>query len=234
MNTSSRSPISRRERPAKPALTRASIVASAIEIMRAEGLDKVTMRRLAQNLDTGPASLYVYVRNAAELHGAMLDELLAAADLRVDTESSDWQRQLVVLLSSYIRVLFAYPSLARSVLSLRPSGSHYMRLVDTLLALLRAGGVSERRAAWGVDLLLQFAVATAVEHSTRAESAATPDQDDALAAALRNASAEDYPNIVAVGSELLSGTGPERLDWGIHALIRGIAGTPAPGDTAAE
>ena len=39
MNTSFRPPISRRERPAKPALTRAGIVATAIEILRAEGLD---------------------------------------------------------------------------------------------------------------------------------------------------------------------------------------------------
>ena len=108
MNTSPRTPISRRERPAKPALTREGIVASAIKILRAEGLDKVTMRRLAQELDTGPASLYVYVRNVAELHGAILDELLAAAELRVDVgeELSDWRQQLITLLTSYILVLF--------------------------------------------------------------------------------------------------------------------------------
>ena len=66
---------SRRERPAKPALTREGIVAAAVGIMQAEGLDRVTMRRLAQELDTGPASLYVYLRNTAELHAAMLEEL---------------------------------------------------------------------------------------------------------------------------------------------------------------
>ena len=69
-------PRSRRERPAKPALTREGIVAAAVAVLRAEGLRKVTMRRLAEELDTGPASLYVYVRNAAELHAAILDELL--------------------------------------------------------------------------------------------------------------------------------------------------------------
>ncbi|MCC2277675.1 TetR/AcrR family transcriptional regulator, partial [Streptomyces sp. ET3-23] len=37
-------PRSRRERPAKPALTRDGIVTAAVEIMRAEGLRKVTMR----------------------------------------------------------------------------------------------------------------------------------------------------------------------------------------------
>jgi AcrR family transcriptional regulator len=55
-------PISRRERPAKPALTREGIVATALEVMRAEGLDRVTMRRLATELDTGAASLYVCSR----------------------------------------------------------------------------------------------------------------------------------------------------------------------------
>ena len=73
--------VSRRERPAKPALTRAGIVAAAVAVMQAEGLDRVTMRRLAQELDTGAASLYVYVRNTAELHAAMLEELLGQVDL---------------------------------------------------------------------------------------------------------------------------------------------------------
>ena len=114
-------PISRRERPAKPALTRESIVASAIRILHAGGLEKVTMRRLAQELDTGAASLYVYVRNVAELHGAMLDELLAEADLRIETPS-DWRQQLITLISSYC----AYCSRIRASRGLRsrlrPSG----------------------------------------------------------------------------------------------------------------
>src|SRR6266571_6551958 len=76
MASRTRPVVSRRERPAKPALTREGIVAAAVGVMQAEGLDRVTMRRLAQELDTGPASLYVYVRNTAELHAAVLDELL--------------------------------------------------------------------------------------------------------------------------------------------------------------
>ncbi|MFI0242443.1 FAD-dependent monooxygenase [Streptomyces sp. NPDC016845] len=75
------SPRSRRERPAKPALSRDGIVAAAVHVLRTEGLGKVTMRRLAHELDTGPASLYVYVRNTDELHAAVLDALLAEVDL---------------------------------------------------------------------------------------------------------------------------------------------------------
>ena len=115
-------PVSRRERPAKPALTRAGIIAAAVDVMRAEGLERVTMRRLAQELDTGPASLYVYVRNTAELHAAILDELLGAVDLGPATAGGDWRSRLAQVLLSYTLVLYEHPSLARSALVARPSG----------------------------------------------------------------------------------------------------------------
>src|SRR3954451_11968234 len=105
---------SRRERPAKPALTREWIVAETIEIMRKEGLEKVTMRRVAQVLDTGAASLYVYVANTAELHAAVLDELLGA--LPAPGSRGTWTDRLEALLGRYADILFAHPGLARSAL----------------------------------------------------------------------------------------------------------------------
>ena len=158
---------SRRERPAKPALTRAGIVAAALAVMRAEGLDRVTMRRLAAELDTGAASLYVYVRNTAELHAAMLEELLGQIDLSPVTAAGDWQERLIAVLTSYTAILFEHPGLAQSALVTRPSGPAYFGLVEAILALLDAGGVSPDRASWAMDLLLHVATATAVEHGTR-------------------------------------------------------------------
>src|ERR1044072_8433826 len=102
---------SRRERPAKPALTRDGIVATAVDLMRAEGLERVTMRRLARELDPGPASLYVYVRNTAELHAAVLDELLAGVDLGPATADGDWRGRLVRVLLSFTELLLQHPGL---------------------------------------------------------------------------------------------------------------------------
>src|SRR5262249_8499185 len=130
--------VSRRERPAKPALTREGIVAAAVQVMQAEGLDRgtmrglaqeldngraavavqvmqaegldrVTMRRLAQELDTGAASLYVYVRNTAELHAAMLEQLLGQVDLSPVTAAGDWRDRLIKILTSYTSILFGQP-----------------------------------------------------------------------------------------------------------------------------
>ncbi|MFG2847167.1 TetR/AcrR family transcriptional regulator [Kitasatospora sp. NPDC048296] len=225
-------PRSRRERPAKPALAREGIVAAAVEIMRAEGLQKVTMRRLAQELDTGPASLYVYVANTAELHAAILDELLGTIE-RAPAEGT-WRERLEALLTSYTAMLFEHPSLARAALAARPSGERYLNLIETLLALLAEGGIPPGQAAWGVDVLLQYATATAAEQATRDQS---PDADaewDALTRALRGASADTHPHIAALGPQLLSGQPRQRLSWGFHVLIDGIGHIPTPTGDSCE
>ncbi len=221
--------ISRRERPAKPALTREGIVAAAVRLMQAEGLDRVTMRRLAQELDTGAASLYVYVRNTAELHAAMLEQLLGEVDLSPVTAAGDWRDRLIEVLWTYTRILFEQPGLAQSVLVTRPSGPAYLRLAEGILVLLSAAGMPADRAAWAVDLLLHFATSTAAEQGTRERAVDAGDEEDALVAALREAPADTFPHIAALGAdELMSGTGQDRLTWGFGVLINGILQTPRP------
>ncbi|MFC3987027.1 TetR/AcrR family transcriptional regulator [Actinoplanes siamensis] len=217
-----REPVSRRDRPAKPPLSRAALVAVALRIMREEGLEKATMRRLAAELDTGPASLYVYVRNTAELHGAMLDELVAGLE-PPEPAAGDWRERLIGLLTSYTWMLFARPGLARSVLTLRPCGPHYLRLIDTVLGLLLAGGMPDRQAAWGVDILLQHATATAAEQGSRAEAAEAAGEEADLALAVAEAGAGAYPHLVRVRDELFAGTGEERMRWSFGTIIDGLS-----------
>ncbi|MEU8239440.1 TetR/AcrR family transcriptional regulator [Actinoplanes missouriensis] len=224
-----RVPVSRRDRPAKPPLSRAGAVSAALRIMKEEGLERVTMRRLAAELDTGPASLYVYVQNMAELHGAILDELLAGLALPdPDGVGERWREELTGVLTGYTQLLIGQPSLARSILALRPSGPHYVRLVDTLLGLLYAGGVPVAQAAWGVDLLLQHGTATAAEQGARNEAIEAKAEQDAFVEALNDAADGDCPNIARARHELFSGTGGQRLAWMFDAIIAGISTVAVP------
>ncbi|MFI2204310.1 TetR/AcrR family transcriptional regulator [Streptomyces sp. NPDC020192] len=216
------SPRSRRERPAKAALTREGIVATAVAILRTEGLRKVTMRRLAQELDTGPASLYVYVRNTDELHAAVLDELLGT--IGPAPAEGTWRERLEKVLTAYTAVLLEHPSLARSALTSWPGGPHYLRLIETLLGLLHEGGVPRAQAAWGVDLLLQHATATAAEHAGEEP----PGDWQALTRALRAAPADTHPHIASSADALLSGTPEARLSWAFRTLLNGIERTAVP------
>jgi AcrR family transcriptional regulator len=221
---------SRRERPAKPALSREWIIAETIEIMRTEGLEKATMRRVSQALDTGPASLYVYIANTAELHSAVLDELLGALP---SEQAGAWNEQLEELLRSYADVLFAHPGLARSALLIRPTGPNAIRLYDRVLGLLLEGGVAVDRAAWGVDLLLQYVTGNAAEHSTPSPGDIDAPADDEaemsiLAAALRASDPAATPHIAEHVDVVLSGEPSQRVTWAIQALIAGITATPTP------
>ncbi|MFD5703189.1 TetR/AcrR family transcriptional regulator [Streptomyces lasiicapitis] len=224
-------PRSRRERPAKPALTGPGIVATAVGLMRSEGLERVTMRRLAQELDTGPASLYVYFRNTAELHAAVLDELLGEVDLGATAAAAGppgWRDRLARILSSYIEVLYEHPSLARSALVTRPRGERYLDLVEALLTVLAEGGMEGERAGWAVDLLLQYATATAAEHGTRGQADDTQEEWDALTETLRGARQDRHPRIAAAADQLVSGSPEARRTWALDVLLNGILTAPAP------
>ncbi|MGI5490098.1 TetR/AcrR family transcriptional regulator [Microtetraspora malaysiensis] len=227
--TAEREPISRRERPAKPALTRRGIVDTAVRVMRSEGLEKVTMRRLAQELDTGPASLYVYVANTAELHAAVLDALLGEVDLAVEDAGTGWRDQLVAVLTSYTWVLFEHPQLARSALVARPSGENYLNLVERMLSLLSRSGAAREQVAWGIDKLLQYATATAAERATQERAPGAQDDWNALTRAVHTVDEATHPMIKAHMPALLAGAAEHRLSWGFDVLINGIIHTPLPG-----
>jgi AcrR family transcriptional regulator len=228
MNVQTVAPRSRRERPAKPALSRDGIVAAAVRVMREEGLEHVTMRRLATELDTGSASLYVYVRNTAELHAAVLDEMLGLVGLVPGGASDLWADGLIGLLWSYAGILVEHPGLARSALVTRPAGPNYLALVEHLLSLLGDGGIPRGASAWGVDILLLFATSIALEHGTRRQVMDDGEDEQTLAEAIRKVAPETYPTIAALGEALVSGTPQERFEWHVQVMVAGMARTPVP------
>src|SRR3984885_15850477 len=97
-------PPSRRDRPGKPPLSRAAIVETALMLVQQDGLDAVTLRNVAQRLDTGPASLYVYVANRDELLERVLDQVLSEVSA-VRVESRRWQARLVESFSGCLAAL---------------------------------------------------------------------------------------------------------------------------------
>ena len=217
-------PRSPREQPAKPALTRQGIIEVALTILRGEGLRRVTMRRIAAVLETGPASLYVYVRNTEDLHAQILDALLAPVTA-TQPSGGTWEARLKVLLTYYREILFAYPDIARMTMTTQPSGPNYLSLVDAMLSLLEEGGVADQAAAWAADLLLLYVTANAAEKSAWESSGGVEKEFSALAEAITTADADTYPHIAQLKGELLSGDGPERLAWGLDILLAGLPRT---------
>ncbi len=224
-NKDNQTPRSRRERPAKPALTRQGIIDVALTILRDEGLNKVTMRRIAEALDTGPASLYVYVRNTTDLHTQILDALLAAVTQALPAEGT-WRERVKQVLMHYIQVLYEYPEIARMTLTTHLSGPNHLAMSEYILSLLQEGGMSDREAAWSIDLLLLYATAVTVEHSTREFSATHAEEDVSFFTTITTADASRYPHIARLSDELFSGTSGDRFQWAIDVLLTGALHFP--------
>ncbi|MEU7476386.1 TetR/AcrR family transcriptional regulator C-terminal domain-containing protein [Lentzea sp. NPDC042327] len=213
-------PVSRRERPAKPALTRDGIVDAAMAILAAEGAQAVTMRKVAGALDTGPASLYVYVRNATELSSLLIDRLIAALDLTWDG-TEPWRGRLHRVLADYSTMLASHAGIARSALFVWPDGPHYLDLIELLMRLLTAAGVEPEPAARATDLLLQQATAAAAEWDGRRENGGQDLSD--LVSTLESADRERHPMLAALGSAIfVRGSNEERSAWIVDTMLDGI------------
>jgi AcrR family transcriptional regulator len=221
-------PQSRRRGAAKAMLSQERIVSTTIDIMRRDGLKKATMRRVATELETGPASLYVYIRNTAELHAMVVDTLLGTIDVPT---TGTWTARIEQTVTAYRDVLAGGHGLARSALAVRPSGPNVMRLYDRIMSLLMDGGASPVNAAWGADMLLLHATATAAEHAAPEDGDvdAGTDSDDAhtaLSLAVRTADTHALPTLARHADAVMSGTPEQRWKWALRAQIAGIASAP--------
>ncbi|MFC5679172.1 TetR/AcrR family transcriptional regulator [Aeromicrobium endophyticum] len=228
-------PVSRRDRPAKPPLSRAAIIDAAMAVIDQEGAEKLTMRRLAHHLDTGPASLYVYVRNITELNALLIDRHLAGLDLRWDDPDESARQRVHRTLEDYAQLLASRPALAQAALITWPQGPHYLDLLELLLRALHDLGLDTPTAGRAVDLLLQVATASAAEQAAHASVNA---QDLAeLEATLGSADPERHPLLVEAGPSVFTGGSPaERNAWAVDVLINGllrthVAAAPLTDDT---
>ena len=154
--------------------------------------------------------------------------MLGLVGFAPDRAPEQWVDSIIGLLWSYTGILVEHPGLARSALVTRPSGPNYLALVERLLHLIRTGGIDDASSAWGVDILLLFATAIALEHGTRRQVMDGDADQEALAHALQQATPSIYPMITALGESLVSGTPRQRFEWHVGVMLAGMAATPVP------
>jgi AcrR family transcriptional regulator len=74
-------------------LTRERLVAEALSVIAADGVDALSMRALATRLEVVPAALYRHVRNKEQLYDLVLDGVLAEVDDHLD-HTLAWTEQI--------------------------------------------------------------------------------------------------------------------------------------------
>ncbi|MDN5930161.1 MAG: TetR/AcrR family transcriptional regulator [Pseudonocardia sp.] len=216
----------RKTATARRSLTREAIVGAALTLLRTGGIDAVSMRRVAAELDTGAASLYAHVAHKDELLELVFDAV--AGEIPVPEPDPDrWQEQILELWTASHAVLVRNRDLARVALGRVPVGPNSMRVAESTVAILRAGGVPEQAVAWAVDVVGLYVSASAIEGSINAEQQAGGRDTSAYYADVGRyfeaLPADGFPVMAALAPFLMTGDGDERFRFGLQLLVNGLA-----------
>ena len=220
MKTSGR-PRSTRDRPAKAPLSEGAIVDAAVAILKAEGLEAVSMRRVAAALDTGAGSLYVYVDGRDGLLEAMFDRIIGAVKLETP-DPSRWRAQLHNLLERVRAELVTHPGMAAATMVDPPQTEVAMRLLENILGILLAGGLGAQDAAGTADILAAQVTYAAIEAELRRTDPSALAAE--VTANFARLPAGDFPLITAHAAQLVAGDAGERFRFAIDVMIDGVLG----------
>jgi AcrR family transcriptional regulator len=216
---------STRDRPAKAPLSEAAVVDAALSILKSDGLEAVTMRRVAAALDTGAASLYVYVSGREGLFQAMLDRVTATIELE-SPDPSRWRAQLHSILERIRQALVAYPGIAALTLEDPPTTEVVLRLSENLLGILLAGGIDPQNAAWACDIFVLLVTAVVNEDDVRRARGRSDDdrkeQVDEIYNTFAGLPPDRFPLISAHAAQMVAGDGDERFRFAVDVVIDGV------------
>jgi TetR/AcrR family tetracycline transcriptional repressor len=198
-------------------LSRESITTTALDVVARDGLAALSMRRLAQELDVWPMSVYRHFRDKEDL----LDAVAAAGAEGDELPPAEgtWRDQLAALAEKARGLLTRQPSDLRRRTLISPG---LLRVTDAGLRVLRDAGLTpaEAATAWRAVLAyvvgsIEFEAATGTERETQAALLAVP--------------GDEHPEVAAAAAELayaLAG-GDAAFEEGLEHVLDGITGMAA-------
>jgi AcrR family transcriptional regulator len=206
-------------------LDRARVVAAALALMDDVGLDSLTMRRLAQQLEVTAGSLYRHVRDKDELLVLLADEISGQVPVvRLDLP---WQQALTEAAFAVRRVLLGHRDAARLLASVPPAGPRRLDHIEALLGVLLKAGFSARDAAWAAyhfnNLVTEF-VADEVRLATAA-AAVGRTRSELLAEAraqFHALPADRFPSLTELADYVTTDDAEPIFEFGVQLMLRGL------------
>jgi TetR/AcrR family tetracycline transcriptional repressor len=200
-------------------LSRDAVLAGALRLLDETGLDNLSMRRLAAALGVQNGATYWHFHTKAELLEAMADAVLGDVLTEFEAEGA-WYERLAVLLRRFRAALLARRDGARLFSGVFSAGPHALSFGETMVGLMREGGLSPRQAVWSGDTLLYYVVGHAVE-----EQAALALPGGGAEKARELGEALDpllYPQTAAALADIPAPHSEEHFEYGLSLILTGV------------
>jgi AcrR family transcriptional regulator len=162
----------------EPPLSRERIVATAIELLDAQGIDGLTMRSLADHLGSGVMSLYWHVAKKEDVFGLALDSVLEYRAPSQAGESKGWREDVVHMLEDWRASMLRHPWSA-SLLPRQALGQNVLVRLELLSKTLSQAGVADadlNAAIWSLWNYLMGATITRASFDLSEEERAAAQQ----------------------------------------------------------
>ncbi|MEM9843611.1 MAG: helix-turn-helix domain-containing protein [Pseudomonadota bacterium] len=150
-------------------LSKEKIVAAAIAIAREDGLDSLSMRKVASRLKAGVMSIYHYIKNRDALLLAMLDQV--ALDLDHPAPCDDPAQEIVQIYSTLYAIFRDEPWLVETVTKTNLASVHVLPLVERIYAALEKMGLDDTEIGELFSVLIEYTYGRAI--TTYSEAAIT-------------------------------------------------------------
>ena len=162
----------------EPSLSRERIVATAVELLDAQGVGGLTMRRLADRLGSGVMSLYWHVDNKEDVFDLAVDSVLEYRGSRQAAEPQNWRGEVVHLLEDWRASMLRHPWSA-SLLPRQALGPNVLSRLELLSKTLSKVGVADadlNAAIWSLWNYLMGATITRASFDLSDEERAAAQQ----------------------------------------------------------
>jgi AcrR family transcriptional regulator len=221
--------------PKRARLSKDIVLAAALELVDAEGLEALTMRRLGQELGRDPMSLYRYADNRAALLDGVSE--LVLNELTIFPHDRDWRGQLRRVAHDLRLLALRHPNIVpllvtrplSTPLGLRPLGT--LRPLEQILSLLIEAGFASSDALHVYRAYYGYLYGHILNELQ--EFVVDPEENEAvLRLGLYRLPPKEFPRLRALGPALADYNGEAELDQGLNILLAGLSDQLAPAKTA--
>ncbi|MFI0940243.1 TetR/AcrR family transcriptional regulator C-terminal domain-containing protein [Streptomyces sp. NPDC021020] len=217
--------VPRRSPGRPPRISRAEVIATARRIVTEEGVDRLTMRRLATEVGSTPMALYHHVRDKDELLVLLLDDYAARALRR--PELPDHPRERVVVAAAAIHeALAACPWIVEVLTADDLMSTSALWFVEQIVDGLVGCGLSPERAVHGYRAIWYYTAGEIVVRATAARRREGDDRATYREQVFGEIDPDELPRLAQVADRWAALTAEDTYRDGLRALVAGLL---APG-----
>ncbi|KRF21654.1 TetR/AcrR family transcriptional regulator C-terminal domain-containing protein [Paenibacillus sp. Soil787] len=220
-----------RSEPLHTPLDRARIVGIMLELLKAEGLDGISMRKIADSLGVKAASLYYHVKDKEQLLHLLAEEISTKIDFP-DT-ALDWKMQLRLWSRSFRLSLLQYPDAVHIMNSTHAASPNRLAHIEFLFRVLVEAGFKDDQVPWLAAMLKNF-IYGFVDEECRLQDRAKFSEENQKESETRFKEIEAlpkerYPHFIRLAAYTTSVNWEEEFSFGLDVLLAGFVDKLARG-----